>query len=72
MVFDHRSSVCIRGMGKIKRLAEDFVKAFDAADAVGLDRIEEIVTKAGFNLIGLKKYYPFHLSYKLDERKLNV
>lgn len=50
-------------------LPDDFVAAFDAANALGLKHIDEIVAAASFELYDLKKYYTLHLSYELDERK---
>ncbi|MEO8405116.1 MAG: MqnA/MqnD/SBP family protein, partial [Chitinophagaceae bacterium] len=52
-----------------KPLDEDFIKEFDKANALGLDRIDEIVAKNPFEIYDLKKYYTLHLSYQLDERK---
>ncbi len=52
-----------------KPLPEEFIKVFDAANAMGLGHIDEIVADASFDLYDLKKYYTLHLSYKLDERK---
>ena len=52
-----------------KPLPEDFIKIFDAANAMGLEHIEEIINDTPFDLYDLKKYYTLHLSYKLDERK---
>jgi len=50
-------------------LPEEFLKIFNEANAIGLDRIEEIVATQSFELYDLKKYYTLHLNYKLDERK---
>jgi chorismate dehydratase len=52
-----------------KPLPDDFVQAFDAANAMGLKHIDEIVANTPFDLYDLKKYYTLHLSYQLDERK---
>jgi chorismate dehydratase len=50
-------------------LPEDFITAFDKANAIGLEHIDEIVAASAFDLYDLKKYYTLHLSYRLDERK---
>lgn len=52
-----------------KPLPEDFIQEFDRANALGLDRLEEIVAAADYQLYDLNKYYKLHLSYHLDERK---
>lgn len=50
-------------------LPEDFIAAFDKANALGLEHIDEIVASTPFDLYDLRKYYTLHLSYQLDERK---
>jgi chorismate dehydratase len=52
-----------------KPLPEEFIKAFDEANSLGLLHIEDIVAAASYNLYDLKKYYTLHLSYQLDDRK---
>ncbi len=52
-----------------QKLPDDFVQLFDQANAIGLQRIDEIVEQTHFESYDLKKYYTLHLSYKLDERK---
>jgi chorismate dehydratase len=52
-----------------KPLDPDFIEAFDQANALGLEHIDEIVAATPFDLYDLKKYYTLHLSYNLDERK---
>lgn len=52
-----------------KKLPDHFVKEFDEANALGLQHIDEIISKTSFQLYDLKKYYNLHLSYQLDERK---
>ncbi len=52
-----------------KPFTADFVEMFDAANAIGLQHIDEIVTREAFGLYDLFKYYTLHLSYDLDERK---
>lgn len=53
----------------IKKLPDSFVHLFNAANAVGLDHIDEIVAANSFDLYDLKKYYSIHVSYGLDEEK---
>ena len=52
-----------------RELPADFIAEFDAANALGLAHIDEIVARENFDLYDLKKYYSLHLSYKLDDRK---
>lgn len=52
-----------------KELPAEFVRLFDQANAMGLDRIDEIVAENSYTLFDLKKYYTMHLSYHLDEKK---
>jgi len=52
-----------------KPLPESFIKEFDAANALGLGHIDEIVAGERFDLYDLKKYYNLHLSYHLDDKK---
>jgi chorismate dehydratase len=50
-------------------LPDEFVKAFDAANEMGIQRIDEIVASLDYDLYDLKKYYKVHLSYDLNEAK---
>jgi len=52
-----------------KKLPEDFISLFNEANAAGLKHIDEIVAANPFGLYDLAKYYRFHLSYELDEKK---
>jgi chorismate dehydratase len=52
-----------------KPLPEEFIKAFDEANSLGLLHIEDIVAAASYDLYDLKKYYTLHLSYQLDDGK---
>lgn len=52
-----------------KKLPDELIKEFNAANAMGLSHIDEIVAGVSFDLYDLKKYYTLHLSYGLDERK---
>lgn len=53
----------------LKPLPEEFIKAFDAANALGINYIDDIVENIHYPIYDLKKYYKLHLSYELDERK---
>lgn len=52
-----------------KKLPDDFIVQFDAANAMGLQHIDEIAAAENFDLYDLKKYYKLHLSYNLDTEK---
>lgn len=52
-----------------KKLSDEFIRLFNEANAAGLNHIDEIVAANPFGLYDLAKYYRFHLSYELDERK---
>ena len=52
-----------------KQLPDDFIQLFNKANALGLQHIDEIVKENPFDLYDLTKYYSFHLSYTLDQRK---
>ena len=52
-----------------RQLPEEFIELFNAANAMGLEKIDEIVTANPFPLYDLKKYYTLHLSYHLDASK---
>ena len=52
-----------------RKLPEDFIAIFNAANAVGLQHIDEIVATNPFDLYDLKKYYTLHLSYLLNDEK---
>ena len=54
-----------------KKLPDEFIRLFNEANAVGLKHIDEIVAANPFGLYDLAKYYRFHLSYVLDEKKKN-
>lgn len=52
-----------------KKLPDDFIRLFDAANALGLAHIDEIVAANPYKSYDLAKYYRFDLSYRLDDRK---
>ena len=52
-----------------KELPEDFVAAFNRANALGLEHIDEIVAETSFPYYDLKKYYTENIHYLLDDDK---
>ena len=52
-----------------KPLPEDFVKAFDAANAEGLKHIDEVVAANPYPTYDLHEYYTKNISYHLDVAK---
>jgi chorismate dehydratase len=53
-----------------KEFPETFIRQFNEANAEGLKHMNEIAAANPFPEFDLKKYYRFHISYKLDERKM--
>ena len=53
----------------LRPLSEDFIRAFDAANGLGISLIDDIVANIDYSTYDLRKYYKLHLSYELDERK---
>lgn len=52
-----------------KELPADFIEAFNAANAMGLEHIDEIVKQEDYQIYDLRKYYTLHLSYELTAQK---
>ncbi len=52
-----------------RKLNEDFIKIFDSANAMGLEKLDEIVAAEKYDKYELAKYYKLHLSYQFDEAK---
>lgn len=52
-----------------KPLPDTFIQLFNAANAAGLEHIDEIVAAHPFPLYDLKKYYTLHMNYRLDAKK---
>ncbi|PVD52329.1 hypothetical protein DC498_09415 [Terrimonas sp.] len=52
-----------------KALPPGFVADFNAANALGLENIEQIVRDSAFNLFDLHQYYKYNINYVMDERK---
>ena len=52
-----------------KKIEDDFLDAFNKANAYGLRHIDEIVAENPYDLYDLKKYYTKNISYILDNQK---
>lgn len=53
-----------------KKLPDDFIAAFNRANSVGFDHLDEIIEGLDKDIFDLKKYYTLHIQYKLDERRI--
>jgi chorismate dehydratase len=53
-----------------KKLPEEFVSSFNEANKSGLLHLEDVIQKNPSSLFDLKKYYTSHISYMLDEKKM--
>lgn len=52
-----------------KKLPETFIAAFNKANALGLEQLDEVISENPFTHFDLKKYYTSCISYSLDEEK---
>lgn len=52
-----------------KKLPENFVEAFNEANALGLSNIDAVVAENHFEYFDLHKYYTNCISYRLDDEK---
>jgi len=52
-----------------KKLSEEFIKAFDEANALGLEKINEVINENVFPYFDLRTYYTSCISYKIDMQK---
>lgn len=52
-----------------KKLPEEFLQAFNEANAAGIQQIEEVVKENPYPLFDLNAYYKYNINYMLDERK---
>lgn len=52
-----------------KILPEEFIIAFNNANALGLKNLDEIISQHPFSLYDLKKYYTNDLKYQFDDEK---
>lgn len=53
-----------------KKLPEDFIRQFNAANAVGLHELDEVIRENPFPYYDLRKYYTQNIDYFLDSEKL--
>lgn len=53
----------------LRPLPAEFIRMFDAANALGLRHIDEIVEKIPYDFFDLFNYYRIHLSYELTKKK---
>jgi len=53
-----------------KSLNDDFIDAFNRANAYGINHIDEVLAGINFTDYDLKKYYTKNISYELNERKM--
>jgi chorismate dehydratase len=52
-----------------KKLPKDFVTAFDEANALGLQHLDEVIQENPYAAFDLKKYFTECISYELDDEK---
>jgi chorismate dehydratase len=52
-----------------KKLPDEFINAFDEANAIGLNKINEVIKENNFIHYDLEKYYTRCVSYALDDEK---
>ena len=52
-----------------KKLPEEFIAAFNKANALGIERIEEVIKENIFTYFDQRRYYTSCISYQLDEEK---
>ncbi|CAN5149648.1 menaquinone biosynthesis protein [soil metagenome] len=53
-----------------KKLPDNFIKEFNSANSLGLNRIDDVVEENYIVEYDLKKYFTENINYLLDERKL--
>ena len=52
-----------------KKLDEDFIKSFNEANTLGLNKIDEVVKENPYNIFDLNHYYTNCIRFDLDENK---
>lgn len=52
-----------------KKLPNDFLAAFNTANAYGVQQIDAVVADTPYDLFDLNAYYRYNINYVLDERK---
>jgi chorismate dehydratase len=55
-----------------KKMSDDFVKQFNAANALGLDYIDEIAKSNSIVEYDLARYYKSNIDYRIDEEKIKA
>ncbi len=53
----------------LKPMSEEWINAFNAANAVGMQKLDEIAEEQKYSTYDLKKYYTNNINYVLDEEK---
>ncbi len=53
----------------VKPLPPDFIQAFDEANALGVNALDDLLKDISYELYDLRKYYTIHISYPLNEAK---
>lgn len=53
----------------VRPMSEEWIETFNAANAVGLQHLDQIAEEQKFSSFDLKKYYTSHISYQLDDLK---
>lgn len=54
-----------------KKLPEAFIDAFNKANTLGLERLEEVIEGTPYSVFNLKEYYTRYVSYALTEEMQN-
>ena len=52
-----------------KKLSDEFITAFNKANAIGFQHLDEVIAENPYPFFDLEEYYKQCISYKLDERK---
>jgi chorismate dehydratase len=53
----------------LKPMSEEWIKTFNAANAAGMQKLDEIAEEQKYSNYDLKKYYTNNINYVLDEEK---
>lgn len=52
-----------------KKVSEEFVRAFNEANGVGLNHLDEVIAENPYPHFDLQKYYSHFVDFKLDQQK---
>ncbi|MBP6432645.1 MAG: hypothetical protein KA319_12840, partial [Ferruginibacter sp.] len=55
-----------------KKMSDDFIKQFNAANAIGLNYIDEIAKANSITEYDLARYYKKNVDYKIDGDKIKA